>query len=86
MRKISHETEKQIYKMIEKGYRASVIAEKLGLSSNTIWVYARQYQMYHKALLSNGKHYRLYGIGKDFEWNLGWQVLGNLGTLYIGDV
>lgn len=67
MHKISLQQQKQIYKQIHKGYVAKDIAENLGLSTNTIYIYARQYDVHHKTLISNGKYFRRHGIRKDFK-------------------
>ena len=67
MHKISLQQQKQIYKQINQGYVAKDIAENLRLSINTIYIYARQYEVHHKTLLSNGKYLKRFGVRKDFK-------------------
>jgi uncharacterized protein YjcR len=67
MHKISLQQQKQIYKQIHQGYAAKDIAENLGLSTNTIYIYARQYEVHYKALLLNGKYLKRFGVRKNFK-------------------
>lgn len=67
MHRISLQQQEQIYKQIYKGLTAKDIAENLGLSINTIYIYARQYEVYYKTLLSNGKYLKRFGVRKNFK-------------------
>lgn len=64
MHRISLQQQEQIYKQIYKGLTAKDIAKNLGLSINTIYVYARQYQTLHKELICNGKFLKKFGFRK----------------------
>ena len=64
MHKISLQQQKQIYKQIYKGLTAKDIAKNLGLSINTIYIYARRYQTLHKELICNRKFLKKFGFRK----------------------